>query len=62
MDEFKKFVLHCKGPRAAGERIGKSRQMVYLMLAGKRNITVDTAKHIEYVSMGRFKARRLLEL
>lgn len=62
MDEFKKYIRACGGVQAAADRLGRNRQTLYIVLQGKRPMSLKLARAIEADSMGRFKVRKLLEL
>ena len=62
MDEFEKYLAKCGGVQAAADRLGRNRQTLYVVLQRRRPMSLKLARAIEADSMGRFKARKLLEL
>ena len=62
MKEFARYVQACGSAAEAAHRLGTTVQYVYQMRNGTFAISLKMARKVEADSMGRFKARRLLEL
>ena len=62
MEEFKRYIKTAGGVQQAATRLGRQRQALYVVLMGYRPMSLKLAKAIEADSLGRFKARKLLEL